>query len=45
MIFLTEADEKYIDELRSFKDEVLKTDREEAELLKELVTELAGRNS
>ena len=26
-------------------DEVLKTDREEAELLKELVTELAGRNS
>lgn len=26
-------------------DEVLKTDREEADLLKELVTELAGRNS
>lgn len=28
MIFLTEADEKYIDELRSFKDEVLKTDKD-----------------
>ena len=28
MIFLTEADEKYIDELRSFKDEVLKADKD-----------------
>ena len=33
------------DSVRDILDRVLKTDREEAELLKQLVTELAGRNS